>query len=109
MTDIRVMNADGTGDHTILANTVFSVEPQWSVNGQLVFMSYMSGSKLDIYVINVDGTGLRQLTSAAGNNGDPVWSPDGTRITFGSDREGGNKLNIIGGAVSNQPLLTVSN
>ena len=27
MTDIRVMNADGTGDHAILANTVFSVEP----------------------------------------------------------------------------------
>jgi Tol biopolymer transport system component len=95
MTDIRVMNADGTGDHAILANTVFSVEPQWSVNGQVVFMSYMSGGKLDIYVINVDGTGLRQLTSAAGNNGDPVWSPDGTRITFGSDREGGNKLNIF--------------
>ena len=24
-----------------------------------------------------------------------MWSPDGTRITFGSDREGGNKLNIF--------------
>ena len=94
MTDIRVMNVDGTGDHAILANTVFSVEPRWSVNDQLVFMSLMNGSNLEIYVMNVDGTGLRQLTSAA-NNGDPVWSPDGTRITFGSDREGGNKLNVF--------------
>ena len=94
MTDIRVMNVDGTGDHSILANTVFSVEPRWSVNGQVVFMSLMNGSELQIYVMNVDGTGLRQLTNSA-NNGDPVWSPDGSRITFGSDREGGNKLNIF--------------
>ena len=94
MTDIRIMNADGTGDHAVLANTLFSVEPRWSVNNQLAFMSYMNSSDLQIYVMNSDGTGLRQLTSTA-NNGDPVWSPDGTRITFGSDREGGNKLNIF--------------
>jgi Tol biopolymer transport system component len=97
MTDIRIMNADGSGDHAVLANTVFSVEPQWSVNGQLVFMSYLSNSDLQIYTMNVDGTGLRQLTftGSTGNNGDPVWSPDGTQITFGSDREGGGKLNVF--------------
>jgi Tol biopolymer transport system component len=95
MTDIRIMNADGLGDHAVLANTLFSVEPRWSANNQLVFMSLMNGSgDLQIYTINIDGTGLRQLTSE-GNNGDPVWSPEGTRITFGSDREGANKLNIF--------------
>ncbi len=95
MTDIRVMNADGTGDHAVLANTLFSVEPRWSVNGQLVFMSLMGGSgDLEIYVIHIDGAGLRQLTDM-GNNGDPVWSPDGTRISFGSDRQGGNQVNIF--------------
>jgi TolB protein len=95
MTDIRIMNADGTGDRAVLANTLFSVEPRWSVNNELVFMSLMDGSgELEIYVMNVDGTGLRQLTSE-GNSADPVWSSDGTRITFGSDRQGGNKLNIF--------------
>lgn len=94
MTDIRVRNADGTGDHAILANTRFSVEPRWSVNDSIVFMSLMNGSNLDIYVMNTDGTGLRRLTMNA-NNGDPVWSPDGAKISFGSDREGGDKLNVF--------------
>jgi Tol biopolymer transport system component len=94
LTDIRIMNADGTGDHAVLLNTLFSVEPRWSVNNQLVFMSYMNSSDLQIFVMNSDGSNLRQLTSAA-NNGDPVWSSDGTRITFGSDREGGDKRNIF--------------
>jgi Tol biopolymer transport system component len=88
------MNVDGTGDHAILSNTLFSVEPRWSVSGQIVFMSLMHGSTLEIYVMNADGTDLRPLTGGA-NNGDPMWSRDGTRITFGSDREGGNKLNIF--------------
>jgi Tol biopolymer transport system component len=44
--------------------------------------------------MNSDGSGLVQLTSGA-INADPVWSPDGRRITFGSDREGGGKLNIF--------------
>jgi dipeptidyl aminopeptidase/acylaminoacyl peptidase len=94
MTDIRIMNADGSGDHAVLADTLFSVEPRWSVDDRLVFMSYMNSSDLQIYVMNVDGSDLQQLTNAA-NNGDPVWSPDGTHITFGSDREGGNKLDVF--------------
>lgn len=94
MTDIRVMNADGTGDHAILSDTRFSVEPRWSVNGRIAFMSYMNGSDLNVYTMNADGTGLTLLTNA-GNNGDPVWSPDGTHITFGSDREGGGKVNVF--------------
>jgi Tol biopolymer transport system component len=44
MTDIRAINADGTGDHAALANTLFSVEPRWSVYSRLVFISLMDGS-----------------------------------------------------------------
>jgi TolB protein len=96
MTDIRVVNADGTDDHSVLADTLFSVEPRWSVKNQVVFMSLMGGTGyLQVYLMNSDGSGLRQLTTGAANSADPVWSADGTRISFGSDREGGNKLNVF--------------
>ena len=50
---------------------------------------------LQLFRVNVDGTGLTQLTNDPSNHLDPVWSPDGSRISFGSDREGGGKLNIF--------------
>jgi len=108
MTEIHIMNLDGSGDHAILTNKVFCVEPHWSINNQIVFMSLMGGSTLDIYTINTDGSSLTQLTSNGANNADPVWSPDGTKITFGSDREGGGKLNvfIMNADGSNQTQLT---
>jgi Tol biopolymer transport system component len=106
-TDIRIMNADGTGDHPILSNTLFSVEPRWSVSNQVVFMSLMNGPNLEVFEMNIDGTNLQQLTTL-GINADPVWSPDGLHISFGSDREGGGKLNIflMNADGSNQIQLT---
>jgi len=97
-TDIRVMNLDGTGDHAILADAHFAVEPRWSVAGKIVFMSLANGPGLDVYVMNPDGSELTRLTTngtSGQNNGDPVWSADGMSITFGSDREGGDRLNVF--------------
>ena len=91
-TEIRVVDLNGANDHAIYEGMNFSVEPRWSVNNQIVFMGFRNGS-MNILTMNEDGSNLQQLTTA-GNNGDPVWSPDGKKISFGSDREGENKLNI---------------
>ncbi len=92
-TEIHIMNSDGSGDETILPQSAFSVEPRWSVKNQIVFMSGINGG-LHIFTMNQDGSNNKQLTTQ-GNNGDPQWSPDGSRISFGSDREGNGKLNIF--------------
>jgi Tol biopolymer transport system component len=94
LTEIAVMNANGSDNHVILGPTRFSIEPRWSVRGQIVFASLMHGSRLQVYRMNADGTHLVQLTFT-GINSDPRWSPDGTRISFGSDRQGGGKVNLF--------------
>jgi TolB protein len=105
-TEIRVINVDGTGDHAIFSNNDFSVEPRWSVKNQIVFMGFRNGN-MHVITMNPDGTNPQQLTTT-GNNGDPVWSADGNRISFGSDREGDDKLNIysMNADGSNTRLLT---
>jgi Tol biopolymer transport system component len=94
-TDIRVMNVDGTGDHVILANTQFSVEPRWSVKDQIVFMSLMHSTDLQIYVMNADGSQLEQLThfDPPYEAGDTNWSSDGTKIAFEGDIDGMKQSN----------------
>jgi Tol biopolymer transport system component len=92
-TEIHIINSDGSGDHVILPGSDFSVEPRWSVNNQVVFMSLMNGSQ-QIFTMNIDGSHITQLTTE-GSNGDPVWSPDGKQISFGSNREGNGKLNVF--------------
>ncbi len=92
-TEIRIMNLDGSDDHSILGGIGFSVEPRWSVKDKIVFMGFRNGF-MNILTMNVDGSDSKQLTDSS-NNGDPAWSIDGTKISFGSDREGGDKLNVF--------------
>ncbi len=98
-TELMTMNAADGSNRTIIipapAGGGFSVEAHYSPDGtKILFMRGLPGIGQHVYVSNADGTGIKQLTNT-GTNGDPNWSPDGGRISFGSNREGGGKLNIF--------------
>jgi TolB protein len=94
-TEIDCMNANGTDVRTILpAHNTFNIEARWSPSGsEIVFMSGLHHSQ-QIYAMNADGSDVRMITSQ-GANGDPFWSPNGSRVSFGSNRQGGGKLNVF--------------
>ncbi|HEX9774684.1 MAG TPA: PxKF domain-containing protein [Actinomycetota bacterium] len=77
------------------------------VNGLLAFSSdRASAGSAEVYTMNADGTGVTQLTDAAGQSRYPSWSPDGTRIVFGSSRDGNWEIYVMNADGSGQTRLT---
>jgi Tol biopolymer transport system component len=107
---ISIMNADGTGIHTItdVAGDLDEM-PSVSSDGQtIVFSRYSdtgSGWREDIYSISLDGTNLKQLTTDA-MSWDPQYVND--KIVFISyrDKNGGGEIYSMGLDGSNQKNLT---
>jgi hypothetical protein len=93
VTDIFVMNADGTGATNLTqTNNAYESTPAWSPDGAKIVFARASDTGTDpaIYVMNADGSGATQLT----NDGStdiwetyPAWSPDGAKIAFESVRK----------------------
>jgi DNA-binding winged helix-turn-helix (wHTH) protein/Tol biopolymer transport system component len=59
-----------------------------SPDGSRIAVERPDGRGGDIWVLEPRGTTTRLTFDAAQNNSMPIWSPDGTRIVFGSLRNG---------------------
>lgn len=103
---LHVVNADGSGDHTLLAASraawapgghALIWSPAWSPDGRRIMFSRATRLRateppwavFEIYAINPNGTGLHRLTRTTVErpphstaNIWPAWSPDGAQIVF---------------------------
>lgn len=63
--------------------------------------------RADVYTVHADGTGLTRLTEAPAVDGTPVpWSADGSRILFGSGRDGNQEVYVMRSDGSDERNLT---
>jgi TolB protein len=80
VSQIWVMNADGTGGHNVSGAATADGWPAWSPDGRRIVFARQIGESFQIFVMNRDGSSVRQLTDAAGRFTNPRWSPDGSTI-----------------------------
>jgi Tol biopolymer transport system component len=59
-----------------------------SPNGKSAVVVRLAAPEASLWLADLERGGLSPLTNSSGFNAWPVWSPDGTRVLFGSDREG---------------------
>jgi len=99
-TSVVVMNADGSGSHTIPA----AMDPAWSADGSQLFFSCSASGHSSLCTSAADGSGVRAITvpaiealyaecttgssSACGAPAPQSWdvSPDGRKLSFTTSR-----------------------
>lgn len=89
---LYVMNADGTGLHTLIAPATSTnlertlCEPRYSPDGStIVFQQWDDAtSRMRLYLMDADGTNRREIAADPRMvfTGWPVWSNDGSRIAI---------------------------
>ena len=94
VSQVFVMNADGSSDHNVSGDSTLDGWPSWSPDGKRIVFSRHGESGFQIFVMNADGTGVRPLTDAEGEFTNPRWSPDGSKILCGR-RLGGISLAVF--------------
>ncbi len=94
VSQVFVMNADGSGDHNLSGTSDLDGWPSWSPDGTRIVFSRHGQNGFQIFVMNRDGNGVRQLTDAIGEFVNPRWSPDGKKILCGR-RLGGISLVVF--------------
>lgn len=78
LSNIDVINVDGTGNQHVTAGAGDDYDPAFSPDGNKIAF----GRKGKIYSVNLDGTSLRQVTSQTASEYQPSYSPDGNKIAF---------------------------
>jgi Tol biopolymer transport system component len=106
ISEIYVMNSDGSNKSRLTNNQVRDVYPVFSSGGKKIYFATYRDGNSEIYKMNADGSGTpRNLTNHPAYDADTAFSPDG-QIAFVSDRDGNFEVYTMNADGSNQQNRT---
>ena len=86
---VFIANADGSGEHSLVAPADIDYDAAWSPDGKTIVFTSERGGSADLYRVNADGTGIERLTDSPAYDDQAAFSPDGKRLVFVSTRTDG--------------------
>jgi len=75
VSDLYVMNADGSGVTQLTSDSATEGRPAWSPEGTKIAFASTRDGNWEIYVMNVDGSGVTRITDNPASDTWPSWSP----------------------------------
>ena len=106
VSDIWVMNADGSDPVRLTENAGNNYDPRWSPDGSHIAFTTNRAGNFDIGIMSPDGSDQRLLTTHPADDEFPTWSSDGEILAFHSSRYGGVTLWLMRADGSDQSELT---
>src|SRR5436309_1941988 len=109
---------DASGKNLVQLTTSFALD-DWGAWSPDTFKILFQSDRIpdstvavhfQIYVMNTDGSSVSELTAVdSADSYQPAWSPDGTKIVFGSNRDGNGEIYVLSGMRSDwNRILKVS-
>jgi len=95
ISDLFVINFDGSGFQQLTHHKTITLLPHWSADGKkLAYTSYKRGNP-DFYIMDLSNGKIRRVTSYKGLNLSGPWSPDGHRILLTLSKDGNEEIYVL--------------
>ncbi len=82
VSEIHVMNSNGSGDTAITGDANGDSRPIWSPDGTKILFYSKRDGHYEIYRMNPDGSSPERLTNSSTDKAFAQWSPDGNKIAY---------------------------
>ncbi len=95
LTQIHMVNADGTDLRRILTSNAIDTEPCFAPDGEVIYFTSDRSGSPQIYRMNPSGGDVRRVTFNGGYNISPAISPDGKLLSYISRRDGRFQVYVL--------------